>query len=97
MSVSVKEIESTQFKYVNGTTKDLINMGEWFLYEIKYKSFSDAQYYLATDNMNYFLSHDGTVVGKTPKTPEDLDLSTTVKFSDLPQPSFTRNYFFQWA
>lgn len=91
-----KELLSTQFSKFNATTKDLINMGEWFLYEISYPPIPSAQYYLSTDQMSFFLSSDGTIVSKTPITPPDLVFSSQVKFSDLPQPHYLRNISVSW-
>ena len=91
------ELQSTQFSKLNATTKDLINMGKWFLYAISYPPISDAQFYLATDGMSYFLSADGGVLAKTPKTPEDLVLNKQVLFSDLPSPQSLRNFSVAWA
>ncbi len=90
-------IHSTQFKKLNATTKDLINMGEWFLYEINYPEQTSAKYYLSTDQMSYYLEEDGTIVGKTPKTPDNLVLLKQVSFDDLPKPQSLRNVIVKWA
>ena len=87
-----KRLPLTQFTKLNATTKDLINMGEWFLYEISYTPIPSASYYLSTDQMSFFISDDGTVIEKTPITPEDLKLNTQIVFSDLPEPQ----YIFSW-
>lgn len=92
-----KRLPSTQFTKLNATTKDLINMGEWFLYEISYNSIPSASYYLSTDQMSFFISDDGTGIEKTPITPEDLKLNTQIVFSDLPEPQSLRNISVKWA
>ena len=96
MNATIKALPSTQFSKLNATTKDLINMGEWFLYEISYPLLPNAQYYLSPDQMSFFLSFDGTVVSKTSVTPHDLTLSSQIKFSDLPQPYTLRNVSASW-
>ena len=90
-------IHSTQFVKLNATTKDLINMGEWFLYEINYPEVSSARYYLSTDQMSYYLSGDGTIVAKTPKTPDNLVFLKQVSFDDLPKPQSLQNIVVQWV
>lgn len=89
-------IHSTQFTKLNATTKDLINMGEWFLYKISYPSVPTAQFYLSTDQMAYFLTEDGSVVEKTAKTPTDLVFLQQVSFDDLPKPQSLRNFVIKW-
>lgn len=96
MDTSVKQLLSTQFSKLNATTKDLINMGEWFLYEISYPQVPNAHYYLSTDQMSFFLSSDGTIVDKTPVTPPDLSFSSRIQFSDLPQPYTLQNISASW-
>lgn len=91
-----KALPSVQFSKLNATAKDLINMGEWFLYEISYTPIPDAHYYLSTDQMSFFLSADGTIMEKTPITPADMVFSSQIKFSDLPQPRSLRNISVSW-
>lgn len=91
------KLPSIQFSKLNATTKDLINMGEWFLYKISYHDFPEAKFYLSTDSMSYFISDDGSIIAKTPKTPEDLTLDQQVVFSDLPAPESLRNFSVTWA
>lgn len=90
-------LPSTQFTKLNATTKDLINMGEWFLYKISYSLVPEAKFYLSTDQMSYYLNSDGSVVEKTPKTPDDLILLSQVSFTDLPKPKTLRNILTKWA
>ncbi|MGI5075442.1 hypothetical protein E4N71_08340 [Treponema vincentii] len=91
-----KALPSVQFSKLNATAKDLINMGEWFLYEISYTPIPDAHYYLSTDQMSFFLSADGTIMEKTPITPPDMVFLSQIKFSDLPQPRSLRNISVSW-
>ena len=49
-----KALPPVQFSKLNATAKDLINMGEWFLYEISYTPIPDAHSYLSTDQMSFF-------------------------------------------
>lgn len=90
-------LHSTQFTKLNATTKDLINMGEWFLYGIEYPSIPTAKYYLSTDQMSFYLSEDGSIIQKTPITPSDLILLNQISFDDLPKPSTLRNFSVAWA
>lgn len=95
--METKSLLSTQFSKLNATARDLINMGEWFLYEISYSKIPAAEYYLSTDQMSFFLSSDGTIISKAPITPPDLNLSAQINFSDLPQPKSLRNLNIAWA
>ena len=95
--MNTKTLPSTQFSQLNAVTKDFINMGEWFLYEISYPKYPEAQYYLSTDAMSFFLSEDGTVVAKTDRTPDDLQLIGQVCFSDLPQANVLVDMELAWA
>lgn len=82
--MNTKTLPSTQFSQLNAVTKDFINMGEWFLYEISCPQHPNAKYYLSADMMSFFLSEDGTILAKTNRTPEDLKLINQISFSDLP-------------
>lgn len=92
-----KHILSTQFTKLNATTKDLINIGEWFLYEVSCATVPSAKYYLSTDQMSFFLSEDGTIVQKAPVTPDNLTILSQIVFSDLPSPQSLRNISVEWA
>lgn len=91
--MEVEQVKSTQFTKLNATTKDLINMGEWFLYRI---ADSGADYYLSTDGMSYYLTKDGGIVGKTPRTPEGLEFLSRITFDDIPC-HVMRNVSVTWA
>lgn len=95
--MNTKTLLSTQFSQLNAVTKDFINMGEWFLYEISYPKRPEAKYYLSTDIMSFFLSEDGTVLGKTDETPKDLKLINQICFSDLPNTNEVIDMGFAWA
>lgn len=88
-----EQVKSTQFTKLNATTKDLINMGEWFLYRI---SDNDADFYLSTDGMSYYLGQDGSIIGKTPRTPDELKFISQVTFDDIPCHTM-RNISLSWA
>lgn len=92
-----KEMASTVFTNLNATTKDLINMGEWFLYEINYPKIPLAKFYLSTDQMSFFLSDNGNVIEKTSRTPEDLVLQCKITFNDIPKSKIMRNLSFSWS
>ena len=85
------EMASTVFTKLNATTKDLINKGEWFLYEINYPQIPLAKFYLSTNQMSFFLSDNGNVVGKTDRTPDNLIIQCKITFSDIPKPKTIRN------
>lgn len=91
--MKVEYVKSTKFTKLNATTKDLINMGEWFLYRISDKG---AKYYLSTDGMSYYLGKDGGIIDKTPRTPDDLKLLAQVVFSDIPLHTTARNLTAVW-
>lgn len=74
------EMASTVFTNFNATTKELINMEEWFLYGINYPKIPLAKFYLSTDQMSFFLSDNGNVIEKTSKTPENLILQCKITF-----------------
>ena len=92
-----KALPSVQFSKLNATAKDLINMGEWFLYEISYPKCPEAKYYLSTDIMFFFLSEDGTVLDKTNETPKDLKFINQICFSDLPNTNEVIDMGLAWA
>ena len=94
--VETKSLPSVQFSNLNATTKDLINMGEWFLYEISYEPEPKASFYLTTDKMAFFLSNDGSVIKTVSVTPRDLVFDSQIVFSDLPKPAIERNYRLAW-
>ena len=85
--MTIKTLHSTQFSKLNATTKDFINMGECFLYEISYYLLPTARYCLFTDRITFFLSSDGAVVKTFPITPQGLTFLSRITFSDLPQHS----------
>lgn len=95
--LDIKQLPSVQFTQFSGTTKDLINMGEWFLYQVYYEELPQAKYYLETDKDKFFLKEDGLVIQKVQKTPDTMTYIASIKFNDLPQSEFVRNMSVLWA
>ena len=91
-----KEIISSDIPKLNGTTKDLINTGVWFLYEINYDNVPEAAYCLSADQA-YLLDKEGTILNKYSSIPKEIKLDTSISFSDLPKPAANKNLVVKWA
>ncbi|UTC49844.1 hypothetical protein [Treponema sp. OMZ 855] len=85
-TLKTKDITSSSLRHLQGITKDLINYGIWFLYEVDYPSDSNVRYLLSTDKQDILLSEDGSAVGIYPKT-ADIDYKSIINFDDIPKPS----------
>lgn len=81
---------------LNTAAKNCVNKGEWFLYEVSCATVPSAKYYLSTDQMSFFLSEYGTIVQKTPVTPDNLNILSQIIFSDLPSPQSLMNISVEW-
>lgn len=95
--MEIKKIKSGILKELTGTTKDLINMGIWFLYETRYEKFPNAKYFLSADKKYYLLACDGSVIASLSDYPVDLEYNTRIIFSDMPKLEPVRNFSRLWA
>lgn len=95
--MNIKEIESVGLKQLTGTTKDLINMGIWFLYETQYDKFPAAKYFLSADKKYYLLTDNGDVITSLSDYPVDLKYDTRIIFSDMPKFEPIKNFRRLWA
>ena len=63
-------------------TKEMINLGIWFLYSI-----DDNYFLLVTDEKNYILNNFGLIISeRIDKDTSDLDIENIIEFSDIPIP-----------
>lgn len=85
-----REIVSSTLPKLNGTTKDLINSGIWFLYGVTFQENKDVKYCLCADQ-TYLLDKDGSIISKMSVSPSDLNIEFPLTFSDLPKPSVSTN------
>jgi len=79
------EITSSLLKKLNGATKDLINYGIWFLYEVDYPINKNVKYLLSTDKQDMLLAEDGGAIGIRQKGVE-LKYKSIINFDDIPKP-----------
>ncbi len=91
-----KEMISSDIPKLNGTTKDLINSGIWFLYKINYETVPEAKYCLSADQ-TYLLDSEGSIISKDVVLPKEIVLDTPITFSDLPKPPVQKNLVLSWA
>ncbi|MGL4987536.1 MAG: hypothetical protein ACRC5H_10440 [Treponemataceae bacterium] len=77
--------------------KDLINIGQMFLYSIENSKVENAEYYLSTDSMFYYLSHNGVIIEKIPIKPDDIVFSNRILFINLPITNTLKNINISWA
>lgn len=82
---------SSELPKLNGTTKDLINNGTWFLFAIDYATIPSAKYCLAADKL-YYLDSQGSIISVSAMTPIGLTLENPIKFEDLPLPEILPNF-----
>ena len=78
-----RTIPASELPKISGLVKDVVNMGLWFLYDIRCESVPNAKYSLATDKGEYLLDSEGDVISPVPrdKAPEYLGRIT---FSGIP-------------
>ena len=95
--MEVKKIQSTKLKCLNGTTKDLINMGMWVLYEVNDDDFPDVAYFLEAEREYYFLNADGKALSSSSKYPPELKYGARILFNDIPFPESIENFQPTWA
>lgn len=91
------KLKSTQFSKFSATTKDLINMGVWFLQGINFPELSEAKFYLITDTTRYIVTEDGTILKKVTENPPNMEIISSVTFDDISSPAVNFNINFSWA
>lgn len=79
------EISSSLLKKLNGVTKDLINYGIWFLYEVDYPINKAVRYLLSTDQQDMLLAEDGGAIGICQKDVQ-IKYKSIINFDDIPRP-----------
>lgn len=79
-----KTIPATDLPQVSGLIKDVVNMGLWFLYDIRCKSNPKAKYALATDKAEFLLDKDGNILSPVPRD-EILEYTSKITFSGIPE------------
>jgi hypothetical protein len=95
--MNTEKINSTELSRLSATTKDLINMGMWFLYEVDYAKFPEAKYFLSAERKYYFLKKDGEIIAPMSEYPADLEYDVRILFNDLPAQESLSNYKLSWA
>lgn len=95
--MEVEKIQSSKLKCLNGTTKDLINMGIWVLYEVNDDKFPDIAYFLEAEREYYLLNTDGKALSSSSKYPMELKYGARILFEDIPFPESIDNFQLAWA
>lgn len=83
--MKTKDITSSSLNKLNGTTKDLINYGIWFLYEVDYPLDPNVKYLLSNDKQDMLLAEDGGAIGICRKG-VDVNYKSIINFNDIPKP-----------
>ncbi len=91
-----KQIESNLLPELNGTTKDLINNGVWFLYALENSPVQDAKYCLVADK-TYILNSRGSIINVSAELIQSLTYKERLMFSDLPKTIAQENVAVKWA
>lgn len=94
--METKEIESRVLPQLNGTTKDLVNNGIWFLYSLNDSPVKEADYCLVADK-TYLLNNQGNIVSVSAADIQTLTYKERLLFSDLPKPVVQENVAVKWA
>jgi len=84
--LQTKDITSSSLSKLHGVTKDLINYGIWFLYEVDYPIDKAVKYLLSTDKQDILLAEDGSSIGICQKEVE-ITYKSIINFDDIPKPS----------
>lgn len=91
-----KEIESNILPQLNGTAKDLINNGIWFLYTLDNPPVKDAKYCLVADK-TYILDTKGSILNVPVSDKQAISYKDRLLFSDLPKTIVQENDVIRWA
>ena len=94
--METKEIESRVLPQLNGTTKDLVNNGIWFLYTLSDSPVKEAVYCLVADK-TYLLNSQGNIVSVPVVDIQKINCKERLLFSDLPKPIVQENVAVKWA
>ena len=78
-----RTIPASELPQISGLIKDVVNMGLWFLYGIRYESNENAKYALATARNEYLLDKDGNILSPVPKD-NDIEYLSKITFTGIP-------------
>lgn len=78
-----KTIPASDLPQISGLIKDVINMGLWFLYEIRCDFNKEAKYALSTDKNDFLLDKDGNVLSPLPKDSK-IEYISKITFTGIP-------------
>lgn len=79
-----RTIPASELPKISGVVKDVVNMGLWFLYDIKCESVPEARYSLSTDKGEVLLDNDGNVISPIPKG-EVPEYKYMITFTGIPE------------
>jgi len=83
--LKTKHILSSELTQLSGATRDIINYGKWFLYEVSYPRNEEVKYLLSTSEQDLLLAFDGTIISVCPKN-SNITYKSIINFSDIPKP-----------
>lgn len=78
-----KTIPASELPQISGVIKDVVNMGLWFLYEIRCESNKNAKYALSTDKNEFLLDKDGNILSPLPKE-DKIEYISEITFTGIP-------------
>ena len=78
-----KTIPASELPQISGVIKDVVNMGLWFLYEIRCESNKNAKYTLSTDKNEFLLDKDGNILSPLPKE-DKIEYISKITFTGIP-------------
>ena len=78
-----KTIPASELPQISGVIKDVVNMGLWFLYEIRCESNKNAKYALSTDKNEFLLDKDGNILSPLPKE-DKIEYISKITFTRIP-------------
>lgn len=97
VGMKIKRIQSTKLQCLNGTTKDLINMGMWVLYKVNDDKYPGVVYFLEAEREYYLLNAEGKALSSSSKYPNELKYGARILFSDIPFSESIDNFKPAWA
>lgn len=78
-----RKISASELPQISGLIKDVVNMGLWFLYDIRCKSNEKAKYALSTDKGEFLLDSEGNALSLVPKG-ENIEYLSKITFTGIP-------------
>lgn len=78
-----RTIPASELPQISGLIKDVVNMGLWFLYEIRCEFNENAKYALSTDKGEYLLDSEGNPISLVPKG-EKIEYVSKITFTGIP-------------